>query len=1134
MIEPNQLTQHLETFVDITRSPTQQDDSLKAIASSLENDSLSINQLVREMEMYLTTTDNVVRARGILLLAEILDCLKAKPLNDTIVHTLVGFFTEKLADWRAVRGALVGCLALMKRKDVAGVVTDIDAQAMAKSMIQNVQVQALALHERKLGFELLECLLQQHSEAIATMGNLLVYATCEAIDGEKDPQCLMIVFHLIELLAQLFPSPSGPLASDASDLFEVIGCYFPLHFTHTKDDEANIRREDLSRGLLLAISSTPFFEPYAIPLLLEKLSSSLPVAKVDSLKCLKDCAMKYGVDRMKKHYGGLWSALKDTFYSSTGTHLSFGPESLTSPGFEMNEIHREAVSLLQMLVKQDISFLGFVVDDIGINMVFDTISRYSQYKEMPDTSKLEVLVISQILSVSAKASVQSCNIIFQAIFFRLMNTLGIVEKTSIGDVAQNGNSTVSTRLYYGGLHLCIELLAASKDLILGFEESSPTPGYAQESWFSMVKSFSVPLIQVFTSAVLSSNDDSVTDVYFGVKGLLTMGMFRGGSSPISRSEFEKILMTLTSIITAKSGKTVVWELALKALVCIGSFIDRYHESDKAMCYMSIVVDNLVSLACSSYCGLPYQMILEATSEVCSTGPKYVEKMVQGLEEAFCSSLSDFYVNGNFKSIDNCSQLLGCLTNKLLPSVAEIDGLEKLLVHFAISMWNQIETSGVFSCDFNGREFVEAAMTTMRQVVGIALVDSQNSIIQKAYSVVSSSTLPAMESIPLTFVALEGLQRDLSSRDELILSLFASVIIAASPAASIPDAKSLVHLLLVSLLKGYLPAAQALGSMVNKLGSGSGGTNTSRDCSLEEACAIIFHADFASGKKISSNGSTKIMFGSETTLSKICLGYCGSLDLQTRTITGLAWIGKGLLMRGYERVNEIALVLVECLKSTNCSGHALHPSAMKHAADAFSTLMSDSEVCLNRKCHAVIRPLYKQRFFSTIVPILESLIMNSQTPLSRTMLHVALAHVISNVPVTVILDNTKKLQPLILEGLSVLSLDSVEKETVFSLLLVLSGTLTDTKGQQSTGDNAHIIIECLIRLTSYPHLMVVRETAIQCLVALLELPHRRIYPFRREVLQAIEKSLDDPKRRVREEAIRCRQAWASITSTSNPR
>ncbi|XP_024007172.1 MMS19 nucleotide excision repair protein homolog isoform X2 [Eutrema salsugineum] len=933
----------------------------------------------------------------------------------------------------------------------------------------------------------------------------------------------MVAFHIVELLAQLFPSPSGPVASAASDLFEIVSCYFPLHFTHTKGGGANISRDNLSRGLLLAFSSTPFFEPYAIPLLLEKLSSSLPVAKVDSLKCLKDCAIKYGVNRMKKHYKSLWSALKDAFYSSTGTHLSFGIESLTTAGFEMDEIHREAVNLLQTLVKEDISFLGLVVDDLSVNSVFNSISRYSQYKEMPDTSKLEVLVISQILSVSAKASVESCNIIFQTFFFRLMNSLGIVEKPSTGDLVHKENSTVSIRLYHGGLHLCIELLTASKDLILSSEECSSAPSCAQESWCSMVNRFSVSLIEVFTSAVRSLNDDCGADVYLGVKGLLTMGMFCGGSSPVSRSEFEKILTTLTSIITAKSVKTVVWELALKALVCIGSFINRYHESDKAMSYMGIVVENLVSLACSSHCGLPYPMILEATSEVCSTGPKYMEKMVQGFEEAFRSSLSDFYVNGNFKSIENCSQLLECLTNKLLPRVAEIDGLEKILVHFATSMWNQIESSGVFSYDFSSREFVEAAMKTMGQIVGVALVDSQNSIIQKAYNVVSSSTLPAMESIPLTFDAFEGLQNDLSTRDELILSLFASVIIAASPVASIPDVKSLIHLFLVSLLKGYIPAAQALGSIVNKLGSGSGGTNISSDCSLEEACDIIFH-ETLSGKIISSDDSGNILCGSETVLSKICLGFYGSLDLQTSAITGLAWIGKGLLMRGDRRVNEIALVLMECLKSTNCSGNALHPSAMRHAADAFCILMSDSEVCLNRKFHAVIRPLYKQRFFSLTAPILESLIMNSQTPLSRTMLHVALAHVISNVPVTVILDNTKKLHPMILEGLSVLSVDSVDKETLFSLLLVLSGTLTDIKGHQSASDNAHIIIECLVKLASYPHLMVVRETAIQCLVALLELPHGRIYPFRRQVLQAITKALDDPKRRVREEAVRCRQAW----------
>lgn len=212
---------------------------------------------------------------------------------------------------------------------------------------------------------------------------------------------------------------------------------------------------------------------------------------------------------MKKHYKDLWPALKDALYSSTETDLSFGLESLTSPGFEMGEIHREAVNLLQRLVKQDISFLGLVVDDIRVNMIFDTISRYSRFEEMLDTSKLEVLVVSQILSVSARASVESCNIIVETFFSRLMSTLGIVETTSTGDLVHNGNSTVSTKLYHGGLHLCIELLTASKDLIPSSEECSSTP------WCSIVNRFSVSLIQVFTSVVQSSNDDCSANAYLG-------------------------------------------------------------------------------------------------------------------------------------------------------------------------------------------------------------------------------------------------------------------------------------------------------------------------------------------------------------------------------------------------------------------------------------------------------------------------------------------------------------------------------------------------------------------------------------------------------------------------------------------
>ena len=54
------------------------------------------------------------------------------------------------ADWKALRGALVGCLALMRRKSSAGVVTSTDAKAVAQSFLQNLQVQSLGQHNWKV------------------------------------------------------------------------------------------------------------------------------------------------------------------------------------------------------------------------------------------------------------------------------------------------------------------------------------------------------------------------------------------------------------------------------------------------------------------------------------------------------------------------------------------------------------------------------------------------------------------------------------------------------------------------------------------------------------------------------------------------------------------------------------------------------------------------------------------------------------------------------------------------------------------------------------------------------------------------------------------------------------------------
>jgi len=51
-----------------------------------------------------------------------------------------------------------------------------------------------------------------------------------------------------------------------------------------------------------------------------------------------------------------------------------------------------------------------------------------------------------------------------------------------------------------------------------------------------------------------------------------------------------------------------------------------------------------------------------------------------------------------------------------------------------------------------------------------------------------------------------------------------------------------------------------------------------------------------------------------------------------------------------------------------------------AAESLGIILRDSEVGLNRSHHAVVRPLYKQRFFNSMLsPLLEAVRSSSDTP-----------------------------------------------------------------------------------------------------------------------------------------------------------
>ncbi|XP_048327922.1 MMS19 nucleotide excision repair protein homolog isoform X2 [Ziziphus jujuba] len=1151
MAVPSELAQHIESYVDTSRSPTQQATSLDAVISLVKNHLITIETLVREMEIYLTTTDNVIRAR------ELLMNLVSKPLDNVTMHSLIGFFTDRLADWRALRGALVGCLALLRRKSNNGTVTASDAKAVAESYLRNIQVQSLGQHDRKLCYELLECLIERYPNEVASLGENLIYGICEAVDGEKDPYCLLRAFHIIEALVQLFPDPSGPLASYCGDISENLGLYFPIHFTHPNGEEADVKRDDLSRALMLAFASTPLFEPFTVPLFLEKLSSPLPLAKVDSLKYLSYCAPNYGADRMAKHAGAIWISLKNAISTSMlESAKSFTSQSLNGLGFEENEITTEAFMLLKTVLMQNSDLLSsLIMDDEDISTTFNNMTSYGSYSDIPLQGKQRLHVVGRILYITTKTNIACCNRFFESFFPRLMDILEISKRNSSGGCFLDENYSLANKFHFGAVYLCVELLSAYRDLIMESRVTATDSIHAKEACCCMLQRFSLSLINAFCSTLRTGcnkvSDD--VDIYFRVKGLQILATFPEDLLPISGSIFENILRTFMSIILVDFNHILLWKLALRALVHIGTFIDTCSRSEKASSFMAIVVEKILSLVPFDESTLPFSLKLEAIFEIGTSRQSHMLKIIRGLEESVFASLSDVYVHGNLRSVDMAIQLLECFSNKIFPWIHGTGDLEEVLLRFAINVWNHVKSWTASDVQVQEKGLLDATMMATKLAVGSCSEESQNIIIQKAYSVLSSNTSLIVKESTTTSIPVhpEGLQLTrqtdkFSHKDECILLLFASIIIAARPKTHIPNVREILHLFIASFLKGYVSSAQALGSMINKLGLKSNGTEISSDCALEEAIYIIFNTKPWNSYNNSVSGQCEATSnGIEIGLSDLCVGYVNNRLLQVNAIVGLAWIGKGLLLRGHEKVKDVTMILLQCLLSDGSTGASklkqsllektceqdLHPSVMKSAADAFHILMSDSDDCLNQKFHAIIRPLYKQRFFSTVMPILLSLVVKSDSSFSRYMLYRASALVILDAPLIVVVSEAKKITPILLEGLSVLSEDIVDKEKLYALLLVLSGILTDKNGQEAIMENAHIIINRLTDLISYPHKMLVRETAIQCLVPMSKLPYTMIYPMRTQVLQAISKALDDPRRAVRQEAVRCRQAWASIASRS---
>ncbi|XP_015819117.2 MMS19 nucleotide excision repair protein homolog isoform X3 [Nothobranchius furzeri] len=251
---------------------------------------------------------------------------------------------------------------------------------------------------------------------------------------------------------------------------------------------------------------------------------------------------------------------------------------------------------------------------------------------------------------------------------------------------------------------------------------------------------------------------------------------------------------------------------------------------------------------------------------------------------------------------------------------------------------------------------------------------------------------------------------------------------------------------------------------------------------------------------------------QTTMKRVCseLG-CTSSPVRIQAFTLMTWVAKALLLRYHPLFSLLTDKLFSLLDD---------PDLGPMAADSFSLLMSDSADVLNRGCHADVRIMYRQRFFSeNSAKLVQG--FNAAPQEKKSNYLKALSNIVNELPKQVQVSELPALLSLILEALTCPD-QSVQLSTLSCLEPVLMNP------PQVLIQQLEALVSRLLALLCSPA-MKIRIASVRCIHALSQFPVHEVLPFRARVLRALAQALDDKKRLVRREAVHARGAWFLLGS-----
>ena len=224
--------------------------------------------------------------------------------------------------------------------------------------------------------------------------------------------------------------------------------------------------------------------------------------------------------------------------------------------------------------------------------------------------------------------------------------------------------------------------------------------------------------------------------------------------------------------------------------------------------------------------------------------------------------------------------------------------------------------------------------------------------------------------------------------------------------------------------------------------------------------------------------------------------------------------KGLLVQGKcaALTTRYLQILLQLLSSSD-----------KSVARRFANILTPDDI-LTKENHCLISGLYKQKVFNQLVPSIIDAVRTADTSTKPNYL-IALSGILRWLPYSMIESSLSSLIAPLLQTLDLT--DAAEQEVKASTLTIFESVLMHDPSIVS--EHASSLITRLLNSTAGPANMAkVRAKALQSLALVpRQLKREVVMPYRRQVVKKLMACLDDPKRDVRAEAVKCRTAWLGV-------